>query len=225
MDTGRGAIRGGGTLSATPAEGNRRTYRSTRRQEQAAQTRGLIVAAATSLFAERGWSGTGMRDVAKAAGVAVETVYANFRSKPELLLGAIDVGVVGDVDPVPLSQRPEFEALGTGTFAERIATASQLLTAINQRTTGLTRALSEAATTEPQLAAKLDELEQRRRQNIREGVELLTGRAVGEDEVDLLWVVLGADAFRLLTQSGQRSVDDYRRWLAATMSRLLAPST
>ena len=41
-----------------------------------------------------------MRDIAKDAGVAVETVYANFGSKTELLMTAIDVGVVGDAEPV-----------------------------------------------------------------------------------------------------------------------------
>ena len=83
-----------------------------------------MLAAATSLFAERGWSATGMRDIAKEAGVSVETVYASFGSKTELLLAAIDVGVVGDDAPVPLSQRPEFAALATGPIGDRIDAAA-----------------------------------------------------------------------------------------------------
>jgi len=224
VDAGRLLVRGGGQLTATPAEASehgRRAYRSTRRQEQAAQTRALVLAAATSSFAERGWSGTAMRDVAKAAGVAVETVYANYRSKTELLLSAIDVGVVGDAQPVPLSQRSEFAALGVGGLADRIAAAARLLTGINQRTCGLRRALSEAAVTDPQLAAKLVELETRRRDNIRKGAEMLLGRPVGDDELDALWAVMGAEVFHLLTQIGSRSVSDYERWLAQTIGRLL----
>jgi len=93
----------------------RRAYRSPRREQQAAETRAMVVAAAARLFGERGWAGTGMRDVARAAGVSVETVYASFRSKADLLLAAIDVAVVGDAAPVPLDQRPEFAALGSGT--------------------------------------------------------------------------------------------------------------
>jgi AcrR family transcriptional regulator len=50
-----------------------------------------IVAAASRLFAENGWSGTGMRDVARAAQVSVEFVYANFGSKSSLLKQALDV--------------------------------------------------------------------------------------------------------------------------------------
>ena len=60
-----------------------------------------------------------MRDVARAAGVAVETVYSNFGSKSELLLAAIDVAVVGDLEPIPLGERPEFAALGRGARSTR----------------------------------------------------------------------------------------------------------
>ena len=71
----------------------RRAYQSARRQQQAVTTRAEVVDAALLLFAERGWAGTGMRDVAREAGVSVETVYANFRSKSDLLMAAINVGV------------------------------------------------------------------------------------------------------------------------------------
>jgi AcrR family transcriptional regulator len=180
-----------------------------------------VLAAATSLFADRGWSATGMRDIAKEARVAVETVYANFGSKTELLLTAIDVGVVGDTEPVPLSQRPEFAALGTGTTAERIKAAARMLAAINRRTWGLRRALNEAAGSERQLAVRLHELEHRRRDNIRQGVEMVVGRPVDDDLLDALWVVMGADVFHLLTQVGGRPPDDYERWLATTIGTLL----
>lgn len=180
-----------------------------------------MLAAATSLFADRGWSATGMRDIAKEAGAAVETVYSYFGSKTQLLLTAIDVGVVGDAEPVPLSQRPEFAAIGAGSFADRIAAAARLLTGINQRTWGLRRALNEAAPSEPQLAATLHELENRRRDNIRQGMEMVVGPPVDHDVLDALWVVMGADVFHLLTQIGGRPVEDYERWLATTIHRLL----
>jgi AcrR family transcriptional regulator len=181
-----------------------------------------VLAAATSLFADRGWAATGMRDIAGEAGVSVETVYASFGSKTELLLRAIDVGVVGDTEPVPLSQRPEFAALGNGSVPDRIDAAARMLTGINRRTWGLRRTLTEAAGSEPQLAARLHELERRRRDNIREGVEMVVGRPVEDDVLDGLWVVMGADAFCLLTQVGGRPAADYERWLATTIGRLLS---
>ena len=180
-----------------------------------------MLAAAASLFADRGWSGTGMRDIAQEAGVAVETVYANVGSKTELLLTAIDIGVVGDAEPVPLSQRPEFAALGVGSLDERIEAAARMLTGINRRTWGLRRALHEAAVSEPRLAARLHHLERRRRDTVRQGVEMVVGRPVEDDVLDGLWVVMGADAYVLLTQVGGRPEDEYERWLATTIRRLL----
>ena len=103
-------------MTSEAATERKRSYRSPRRVEQAAQTRAAVLEAATRLFAERGWAGTGMRDVAREAGVAVETVYANFRSKPELLIAAVDVSVVGDDAPVALADREVFLVLGHGTF-------------------------------------------------------------------------------------------------------------
>src|SRR2546425_12063349 len=97
----------------------RRRYESPRRRRHAAQTREVVLEAATGLFGQNGWAGTGMRDVARAAGVAVETVYSYFGSKAELLLAALDVAVVGDGRTIPLGERPEFAALGEGPHGTR----------------------------------------------------------------------------------------------------------
>lgn len=211
----------GGPARRTPAAGGRRAYRSARRQEQATETRALVVAAATSLFSERGWAMTGMRDVAASAGVSVETVYANFRSKSELLLTAIDVGVVGDTDPVPLSQRPEYAALATGSFGDRVATAARLLTVINSRGRGLHRALYEAAGGDARIEAALHRLELRRRDNIADAAALVTGGPVGDDVLDQLWALLSSHTFSLFTHIAGRSVQEYERWLATTIATVL----
>jgi AcrR family transcriptional regulator len=163
-----------------------------------------------------------MRDVAREAGVSVETVYSNFRGKTELLMAAIDVGVVGDDAPLPLAQRPEFAQLSAGSFAERVASAARLITWINRRISGLRRALGEAAASEPELAAKLAEAENRRRTNTRQGIELVTGRDVGDDELDGVWAITGVDVFHLLTGTAGWSVPRYEQWVAHMLGTLLA---
>jgi AcrR family transcriptional regulator len=180
-----------------------------------------VLAAAADLFGARGWTATGMRDVAAAAGVSVETVYANFPSKTDLLMAAIDLGVVGDAERVPLAQRAEFALLSEGRFADRIAAAARLITAINRRIAGLRRALGEAAASDPALAQKVAEAEARRRTNTRQGMELITGRPPDDDDLTTVWALTGVDVFHLLTDTSGWSLRRYEQWLAGTLGTLL----
>src|SRR4051794_13662370 len=128
-----------------PVATKTRTYNSTRRSRQAAQTRAEILTAAIALFGENGWSGTTLAAIAARADVAVETIYAGFGSKKGLLRAALDVAVVGDADAVPFADRPEATRLGEGTLDERLAAAARVVTDINERTLPVWRALLEAA--------------------------------------------------------------------------------
>ena len=121
-----------------------RTYNSTRRSRQAAQTREEIVTAAIELFGETGWAGTTLAAIAKRAGVAVETIYSGFGSKKGLLRAAMDVAVVGDVEEIPLADRPESLRLGDGPLDQRRRAAAALIADIHERSIGVWRALVEA---------------------------------------------------------------------------------
>jgi AcrR family transcriptional regulator len=89
----------------SPAVNPSRSYDSSRRQEQARETRAAVLAAARQLFIADGYAATTMGAVAAAAGVSVETVYKAFGNKPGLVKAVFDVAVVGDDEPVPLVQR------------------------------------------------------------------------------------------------------------------------
>lgn len=99
--------------------------------------------AAHELFVTKGWAGTGMREMAAAAGVAIETVYSHFTSKRGLLRAVVDGAVTGDEAPVPLAERPEFLALGRGQRAERVRAAARMLAAVQERTGPIFRLLHE----------------------------------------------------------------------------------
>jgi AcrR family transcriptional regulator len=154
----------------------------------AEDNRAAVLEAAADLFATRGWS-TGMRDIAKAARVSVETVYATARTKAELLIRVIDVGVVGDDDPVPLSQRPQFLALGEGSRAERVAAAARLITESNQRVAALQRTFAHAAAGDAELAKRWRESEATQREQYAQGVRKVLGRRPGKDLVDGIWAI------------------------------------
>lgn len=55
----------------------------------AAETRGRLLRAAADVFAQRGYDGTRVADIATAAGVSNGALYAHFGSKADLLVAAL----------------------------------------------------------------------------------------------------------------------------------------
>ena len=55
----------------------------------AAETRERLLQAAADVFAERGYDGTRVADIAAAAGVSNGALYAHFSSKADLLVDAL----------------------------------------------------------------------------------------------------------------------------------------
>ncbi|EWM12310.1 TetR/AcrR family transcriptional regulator [Kutzneria sp. 744] len=62
-----------------------RPYHSPRRAQEAAETRRDIVRAAAELFATNGYARVTVADIARAAGVAQQTVYSSAGSKSDIL--------------------------------------------------------------------------------------------------------------------------------------------
>ena len=123
-------------------DGVKRRYDSTRRRQQARENRLRILAAAHELFVDKGYGSTTIAEVAAAAGVAVETVYATFRNKPTLLHRAWDVAVGGDEQDVHLLDRPEMRAVLTEPdLVTRLTRFVEVNTAVMRRTAPLLGAL------------------------------------------------------------------------------------
>jgi AcrR family transcriptional regulator len=197
-----------------------RPYRSPRRALQAEQTRAAVLDSARALFAERGWASAGMRDVAQAAGVSIETVYATHRSKVALLKAALDGAVVGDDEPVPLEQRPQFRAMGEGGFEERARAAAALITDIYVRTIGLQRALREAAGGEPALAEILRAQEANRRRSTEAGMASVLRRPCSQHEIDLFWAQTSPEVYDLLVNHSGWSPQQYADWVQSLVTSL-----
>ena len=63
----------------------------TRRRQQADATRDRLLAAAAQVFADKGYTGTRVQDVAARAGVTTGAIYNHFRDKDQLLLRALAI--------------------------------------------------------------------------------------------------------------------------------------
>jgi AcrR family transcriptional regulator len=192
----------------------RRRYSAPRRALQAEQTRAVVLTAARELFAERGWAATSMRDVAKAAGVSVETVYATLGPKPAVFTAALDGAVVGDDEPVPLNQRAAFRALGEGPLTERVAKGAALVLDILQRVNGLHRALREGARSEPVLADALRAAEHNRLESLAEALPMVLGRAIEGEELDVFWAQTSPEVYEALTERLGWTGERYAAWIA-----------
>lgn len=141
----------------------KRPYRSTRRREQASETRRRIISAAHGLFVGNGYGRTTIAEVANAAGVAVETVYASYRNKPTLLRQVWYATFRGDEEDIRLLDRPEVRAiLAEPDLETRLRAHAVFVTSVFRRLTPLLRALQGAATSEPAAEAMLDEFDERR---------------------------------------------------------------
>lgn len=210
----------GQTVAAT------RSYRSVRRERQAAETRALVLRSAHRLFVERGWAAT-VRDIARAAGVAVETVYAGFGSKTDLLAAVLDVAIAGDDRPVPIAQRPEFAAIGAGrSMTQRATAAARLMRQIHERTNGVEQALRQGAATDASLAERARRSDENRRSSVADGATLIARRQLSSTERDGVWALLSPEVYHLLVHRSGWSPSLYEHWAGEALTRLLrAPST
>jgi AcrR family transcriptional regulator len=204
-----------------------RPYRSVRRRERAEATRREVLSAARSLFTERGYADTSVADIAAAAGVAVDTVYASVGRKPQLLLAVHDM-VLGDADePVPAEQRDYVRAVRAATGARaKLAVYAEALGRLLPRTVPLADALRVAALSDPDCRTVWRRLNERRAQNMR----LLAAdlRATGEvredltddDVADLVWST-NSPEFYLLTVSRGRTPEQYAALVGDLWTRTL----
>ena len=195
-----------------------RKYDSSRRQEQARQTRRDILRAAGELFVEQGYGRTTIADVARAAGVSVETIYSAFRNKATLLHRVWDVTVGGDDEDIVFHERPEVVAVrNEADLAKRLRLHAALSTQTVRRITPLLMAMQGAAATEPAAAEMLAEVGRQRLAGMtvmaREAAA--TGQlAVSEEQCrDFMWAMTdGALWHRLVRERGWPE-ERYIEWL------------
>ena len=201
-----------------------RRYRSQLREQQTAATRGAVVHAARELFVANGWAGTGMRDVAAAAGVALETVYSHFSSKSGLLRAVADTAVVGDDASDPLAARPEFLAIGEGRRPARLRAAARLLTAVHVRTAPIAKLLRQAAAADEEIAEMLQSTRERQRADVADALELIIGRAPTRPERDGVWAIASPEVYLLLVEESGWTPQQYAAWVTETLERVVPRS-
>ena len=209
--------------------GMKRRYRSTLRQEQAEETRHRILDAANRLFLERGYLATTMDEVADAANVAKETIYANVGSKRALLLQLFHGAVAGQSDPGPFVERPEIrEILEEPDQRQQICLFARSIRGVMERGGAIFQVLLAASYKEAEIAALIERLQQDRFDNTQIIIEALAARGplepsldVGEAS-DIAWTLTSPEVYRSLYRRGW-TLDRYESWLAKSLAAFLLP--
>ena len=214
-----------------PAEGTP-ADRFPRRAARARQTRQQVVIAASDCFVESGYPVTTMADIAARAGVAVQTLYASFKTKRALLAQAIDIAIAGDDDPVPVNDRPWMQPVWTATTGpETVRAYAGAVRLIQDRTARLFRALDMAAASEPELHELWVGARERRRTGAAGVVRAAAGRTPLIDgleldrAIDIVWIFNGHDVYLNLVDGCGWSAAAYESWLGDSLTTMLFAPT
>jgi AcrR family transcriptional regulator len=206
----------------------KRSYSSAVRDAQALATRRSILDAAHGLFIANGYAATTIQAIAEQAGVAVQTIYAVFRSKRELLRQLIESTIAGEDGADPVTQQADARAVAAEPDPRRRAELDAALSrSITQRVAPIVRVASEAAASDPELAAMMKEVKARRRREMLESVRILAGpdgsRAKPDEAAATLYVLYSPQVADMLMGDYGWSAARYERWLARMLLDTVIP--
>jgi len=196
--------------------------RTDRRQAMAGQTRRDILQTARRLFARQGYAATSVTDIAREAGVAVQTIYARLGSKRGMLMALIDL----------IDEEADAGALAAGIRAagnpqDALAAEVRLTRVFQERCGDIIGALFAAAAVEPDLAAAVAEGQRRHRDGARLAVARITElgglreNLAPERAAALIAIATTHEAWRELRHSYGLSWDDAEALLCDTLGRAM----
>jgi AcrR family transcriptional regulator len=204
-----------------------------RGQARTRLARAAVVDAARTLFLERGYAATTIEAISGLADVPPATVYRLFRSKRGILKALVETSIVGDDEAVPLADRPQVRSLlADPDPTVRLAGFVAITVDVNTRTAPIYRILVSAASSDPEVAALLDELTRQRQEGQRliagslAGAEALRPELAERDAADLIHALMSPEVFRLLVVDRDWAPQRYQRWLTGVLTdQLLPPHT
>jgi AcrR family transcriptional regulator len=169
-----------------------------------------------------------MADIAREAGIALDTIYASVGTKQVLFRALIELAISGTERAVPAEERSYVRAIRAEPDARRkLALYARALRPIHERLAPLTRVLKEAAALDEEHAKVWKSIANRRASNMRLfAAELAaTGqlrREIALDEAaDVIWATSAPEFYLLLVEERGWSPEKFEAWLARAWVRLL----
>ena len=208
----------------------KRRYRSPVREQAAQRTRAQIRDAAARLFVRQGYAGTTMRQIAEEADVSERTTYLVFPSKLDLLVEAIEVATTGDELPIPLANRPEFQAALSEPDGKRaLQAAISWSSTLFERSGPLVMAAYESAGADEALRGAAMQGERARARDLSLVAKALHSHGALRPDLDvdqatdILLVWLSPQTHQILRRDRRRSLARYQSTLLSVLERALLP--
>lgn len=202
------------------------------RKERSERRRRTIVRAATEEFWASGYHGTTMAAIASRAGVAVQTVYFVFHTKPLLLTATIDQAVMGDQEPTPPDLTEWWqEGISTDDGHRALEVFVSNVAVFEARAARLDRVARAAAMTDAEVRDLLVHHGRLRVAGFRSYLETLSARGLLRKELaldeatDVLLTLVGSTTFLEFTEGRAWSIKRWTSWTAATLAGLLLEPT
>lgn len=183
---------------------------------------------ARELFVTPGYAATTMEQIATDAGVAVQTLYYTFKTKGALLCEVVEVTAAGDLDPVPVIERPWWQEVMATRSAQRVlALVVEHGTGIYERVAPLWPALGAASAADPQVEEYVRGVTEARRAGQRAIVAHLAELGALRPELDVdratdvVVVLAGHDVHRGLVVDARWPMIEYKVWLFECLAQQL----
>ncbi|WP_193613538.1 TetR/AcrR family transcriptional regulator [Nocardioides lijunqiniae] len=200
-----------------------RAYRSPLRAEKAAETRRAIVAAAAEVFASSGYAGATMQQVARQAGVSLESVN-KVGTKAELLIKAFQQTYAGEGGWRSIIDQPELvEIMSQEDTEQAIGAYAEFIGAANDRSAGIWAAVRAAARSEERVSAAVAELIELKRSDFVLGHAWYVARGIADESVPpeafaaYLYVLTSQETYDQLVHDWGYSPAAYVAWLRAAI--------
>jgi AcrR family transcriptional regulator len=218
-------MKSGAQASRTSSEPKRR-YDSSRRQAQAEERRQRVIEAAVELFLEQGYGPTTIDQIAKAADVSTQSVYATFDGKAGILEQAVHLLRTGNPEGRTRDSAAARALAETTDLRERARASAALVRAVHEPSAAVIAIVERASATDPALA----DLHARLRDQRRESVALITDavpakafrKGITKDEaMDALTYLAAAHSYTELVDGMGWTPDRYEEWLGDLIFQML----
>ncbi|KAB8040814.1 TetR family transcriptional regulator [Silvanigrella paludirubra] len=201
----------------------KRAYNTESRKIQAIETKTRVLASAKNLFITKGFDNVTMDEIAKIAGVSTPSVYSFFKSKQGVIRSIMDEAL----------EKEKFEELvqkvtQIKTLKGRLEISAKISRRLYDAEKDQINSFRNTSVLGPEFKAIEKEREERRYQrqektlkevaneeSLAEGINLKKAR-------EILWAFTGRDIYRLLVIDKEWTSDEYEKWLAHSLIKLIA---